>query len=86
MSVCQSLRPVAQIFLAKYFSFFLFFFFFFCMEKGYGHIDILKTFPGDTDCKYIYMGLWSNFNCSSMNLMMHRQIDRQTERQTIHTL
>ena len=46
------------------------------MEKGYGHIDVLKTFPGDTDYKCIYMGLWSNFNCSSMNLMMHRQTDR----------
>ena len=50
------------------------------MEKGCGHIDVLKTFPGDTVCKYIYIyikkGLWSNFNCSSMNPMMHRQTDR----------
>ena len=38
---------------------------------------MLKTFPGDTDCVYIYMymGLWSNYNCSRMNPMMHRQTD-----------
>ena len=77
VSVCQSFRPVAQLFfLAEYFSFFLFF----GMEKGCGHIDMLKTFPDDTDYKYIYMGLWSNFNCSSMNPTMHRQTDRQTIR------
>ena len=52
VSVCQSFRPVAQFFFspAKYFSFF-----FFSMEKGCGHIDMLKTFPGDTDCIYIYI-------------------------------
>ena len=44
------------------------------MEKGFGDIDVIKTFPDETDCKYI--GLWSNFNCSSMNPMIHRQTDR----------
>ena len=38
VSVCQSFRPVAQFFpLAKYF-----FSSFFSMEKGCGHINILK--------------------------------------------
>ena len=55
-------RPVAQFFYSKVLSFH-----FFDMEKGCGHIDVFKTFPGDTDYKYIYGGLWSNFNCSSMN-------------------
>ena len=52
MSVCQSFRPVAQVF-PQLSTFFLLFFF--GMEKGYSHIDMLKTFPGDTDCKYIYI-------------------------------
>ena len=52
VSVCQSFRPVAlSPPPVKYF----FFFFFFSMEKGCCHIDVLKTFPGDTDCKYIYI-------------------------------
>ena len=53
MSVYQSFRPVTQFFflLAKYF-----FLPFFSMEKGCGHTDMLKTFLGDTDCRYI-MGL-----------------------------
>ena len=35
-----------------------FFFFFFSMEKGCGHIDVLKTFPGDTDRIYIYIYIY----------------------------
>ena len=71
VSVCQSFRPVAQFFFPGKVLFF------FSVEKRCGHIDVLKTFPGDTDRKYIYiyiyiyMGLWSNFNCSSMNPTMH---------------
>ena len=54
VSVCQSFRPVAQVFPpAKYF-----FSFFLGMEKGCGHIDVLKTFPGNTDCKYIYIYIY----------------------------
>ena len=53
VSVCQSFRPVAQFFFRQ--SIFLSFLFFsLSMEKGCGHIDVLKIFPGDTDCKYIY--------------------------------
>ena len=53
MSVCQSFRLVAQFFPpGKY----LFFFFFFgSMEEGCGHIDMLKTYPSDTDHKYIWV-------------------------------
>ena len=51
VSVCQSFRPVAQFFFQQ--SNFLSFFG--GMEKGCGHIDMLKTFPGDTDCKYVYI-------------------------------
>ena len=42
--------PVAQFFPGK-----VLFFLFLNMEKGCGHIDMLKTFPGDTDCKYIWV-------------------------------
>ena len=51
MLVCQSFRPVAKFF----FSGKVLFFFFFSMEKRCGHIDVLKTLPGDTDCKYIWV-------------------------------
>ena len=38
MSVCQSVRPVAQFFPpTKYFFFLFSIFFFFIMEKGYGY-------------------------------------------------
>ena len=50
VSVCQSYRPVAQFFFPA-----STFFFFFSMEKGYGHIDMLKTFPGDTNRKYMWV-------------------------------
>ena len=54
VSVCQSFKPVAQFFFpAKNFSFF--YFFFLSMVKGYGHIEVLKTFPCDTDCKYMFV-------------------------------
>ena len=55
VSVCQSFSPVAQFFfLVKFFSFF----FFLSMEKRCGHIDVLKTFPGDTDHIYIYIYIY----------------------------
>ena len=73
VSVCQSFRPVARFFFPIKVLFFLLF----SIEKVCSHIDVLNTFPGDTD--HIYMGLWSNFNCSSMNPMMHRQTDKQTD-------
>ena len=49
--VCQSFRPVAQFFFwqSTIFKIFL------SMEKGCGHINVLITFPGDTDPKYIYI-------------------------------
>ena len=28
------------------------------MENGCGQIDVLKTFPGDTDHIYIYIYIW----------------------------
>ena len=53
--VCQNFKPAAQVFpLAKYFFLLLFF----GMEKGCGHIDVLKTFPGDTDCKCVYIYIY----------------------------
>ena len=54
VSVCQNFRPVAQFFFQQCF-FFSFSFFFLSMEKGCGHTDMLKTFPGDTDYKYIWV-------------------------------
>ena len=77
MSLCQSFRPVTHFFPRQSTFFSLFYYY---MEKGCGHIDVLKTIPGDTNRKYIYMGLWSNFNCSSMNPTIDRQTDRQTDR------
>ena len=53
MSVCQSFRPVDQFFFSP--GKILFFPFFFSIEKGCGHIDVLKKFLGDTDCKYIWV-------------------------------
>ena len=51
VKLCQyaKFRPVVQFFFPA--STFFFFFFFFSMEKRCGHIDVLKTFPGDADCK-----------------------------------
>ena len=49
ISVCQSFRPVAQFFFPQQSIF--------SMEKGCDHIDMFKTFPGDTDCK-IHIYIW----------------------------
>ena len=51
VSVCQSFRPVAQFFFFFFFFFFFlakffsFFFLIFSMEKGCGHINMLKKIP-----------------------------------------
>ena len=52
------------------------------MEKGCGHIDVLKKFPGDTDCEYIYIYGF----VAKLQLFKHKPNDAQTDRQTIHTL
>ena len=53
VSVCQSFRPITKKIFppAKY----LFFFFLLSKEKRCGHINMLKTFHGDTDHKYIWV-------------------------------
>ena len=54
MSVCLSFRPLAQFFLLGKVQLLLLFFFK-SIEKGSGHINVIITFPGDTDPKYIYI-------------------------------
>ena len=57
VSLCQSFKPVAQFFFwQSTFFFLLFFFFSFLMyRKRVWPRDMLKTFSGDTDRKYIWV-------------------------------
>ena len=70
VSVCQNFRPIAH--------------FppppppFFNMEKGYGHTDMLKTFPGDTGRKYIYIYIYGFV--VYLQLFKHEPDDAQIDR------
>ena len=57
--VCQSFRLVAQqFFFSGKSTNFCCFSFFKGIEKGCGHMDVLITFPSETESKYIYIYIW----------------------------
>ena len=55
VSVCRSFRPVAQFLSPAKYNFSIKKEKKLRIEKGCGYIDVLITFPGHTDPKYIYM-------------------------------